>query len=188
MAAWDPDAYNRALYFSGLAHGDQRVPGTQISYLMHLSQVCQEALGAVVADPSLEGDLVMQCALLHDTIEDTTTTREAVAEAFGEVIAGGVDALSKRDHGPDGAPWSKSEKMADSLSRILRQPREIWVVKLADRVTNLQVPPGHWTTEKITAYHHEAEAILAALGSASDHLASRMRVKLTAYRARWAQG
>ena len=185
MARWDPDGYNRALEFAGIAHGDQRVPGTQISYLMHLAQVCQEATGAVLADPSLDGDLVVQCALLHDTLEDTGASRAELVEGFGEAVAAGVDALSKRPHGPDGQPWGKIEKMTDSLSRIVAQPREVWVVKLADRVTNLQVPPAHWSKAKIAAYHKEAEVILATLGSASDHLAERMRTKLSAYTARW---
>ncbi len=185
MAAWDPDLYNRALRFAGEAHGNQTVPGTDISYLMHLCQVCQEAMSAVLADPTLDGDLVMQCALLHDSVEDTETTREAVAEAFGEAVAAGVDALSKRPHGPDGEPWTKDEKMADSLARILGQPREVRVVKLADRITNLQDPPPHWSTDKTARYHREAEQILAALGDASDHLAERMRLKISAYTTHW---
>ncbi len=186
MAAWDPDLYHRALRFAGEAHGDQTVPGTDISYLMHLCQVCQEAMGAVLADPSLDGDLVMQCALLHDSVEDTDATWDDVAKAFGAAVADGVDALSKRDHGPNGEPWGKAEKMTDSLARIQAQPREVWVVKLADRVTNLQTPPAHWSTEKIGRYHKEAEQILAALGPASDHLSERMRQKLAAYTAHWA--
>jgi len=185
MAAWDPDLYNHALTFAGVAHGDQRVPGTDISYLMHLAQVCQEATGAVLADPTLNGDLVVQCALLHDVIEDTTTDRAAITEAFGEAVAAGVDALSKRPVGPEGQPWGKIEKMADSLARIVLEPREVWVVKLADRVTNLQVPPSHWSKDKIAAYHREAETILDRLGSASGHLAQRMQAKLKAYRHRW---
>jgi (p)ppGpp synthase/HD superfamily hydrolase len=186
VAAWDPDLYNRALHFAGEAHGEQRVPGTQIAYLMHLCQVCQEAQGAVLADATLDGDLVTACALLHDSVEDTDTTREEVTVAFGEAVAAGVDALSKRSHGPDGQPWGKVEKMGDSLARIQAQPKEVWVVKLADRVTNLQTPPEHWSKEKIAAYHREAEQILSALGAASDHLANRMRSKLTHYRAHWA--
>jgi len=152
---------------------------------MHLAQVCQEATGAVLADPTLNGDLVVQCALLHDVIEDTTTDRAAITEAFGEAVAAGVDALSKRPVGPEGQPWGKIEKMADSLARIVLEPREVWVVKLADRVTNLQVPPSHWSKDKIAAYHREAETILDRLGSASGHLAQRMQAKLKAYRHRW---
>ena len=185
MAAWDPDLYNRTLRFAGVAHGEQTVPGTDISYLMHLCQVCQEAMGAALADPTLDGDLVMQCALLHDCVEDTETTREEVAGVFGEAVADGVDALSKRDQGPNGEPWGKVEKMTDSLARIHEQPREVWVVKLADRVTNLQTPPGHWSVEKIERYHREAELILSSLGEASAHLSARMRAKLAVYEARW---
>lgn len=203
IVPWDPDLYNRALRFAGEAHGEQRVPGTAISYLMHLCQVTQEALGAVLADPSLNGDLVMACALLHDTVEDTDTARTDVAAAFGEAVAAGVDALSKRARGPSGQAWSKAEKMADSLARIRAQPREVWVVKLADRITNLQAPPGSpsappsrlpsagqtgaWSIEKITAYHREAEQILAALGDASPHLSTRMHTKLQAYTVHWAR-
>ena len=185
MAAWDPDLYNRVLRFAGHAHGEQTVPGTEISYLMHLCQVCQEALGAVLTDPTLDGDLVMQCALLHDSVEDTEATREDVAEAFGEAVAAGVDALSKRSHGPDGQPWTKAEQMTDSLARIRQQPSEVWVVKLADRITNLQTPPPHWSVDKIERYHGEAEQILSALGDASGHLSARMVAKLAAYVVHW---
>ena len=65
------------------------------------------------------------------------------------------------------------------------EAREIWVVKLADRVTNLQTPPPHWSKDKIAAYHREAEQILEALGPASDHLSARMRTRLAAYHAHW---
>ena len=181
-AAWDPDLYNRALRFAGDAHRDQKVPGTDISYLMHLCQVCQEAQGAVLADPSLDGDLVVPCALLHDSVEDTPVTAEEVTAAFGEAVGAGVLALSKRKT-IDGRELSKQESMTDSLERIRAQPREVWVVKLADRITNLQPPPPHWNQEKIRAYHAEAERILAALGAASDHLSARMRRKLEQYAA-----
>ena len=185
MPAWSPDLYNEALRFAAEAHGDQKVPGTEVSYIMHLCQVCQEAMGAVLADATLRGDLVMQCALLHDTIEDTAISREEVDHAFGAEVAGGVDALSKRDHGPNGEAWTKAQKMADSLARIRTQAREVWVVKLADRITNLQTPPAHWSTEKIARYHAEAEQILAALGEASAHLSARLEAKLEAYRVHW---
>jgi membrane peptidoglycan carboxypeptidase len=33
---------------------------------------------------------------------------------------------------------TKSSQIQHSLQRILRQPREIWVTKLADRIANLQ--------------------------------------------------
>lgn len=47
-------------------------------------------------------------------------------------VAGGALALTKDENIAD-----KTEKIADSLHRIKLQPRESWMVKLADRVTNL---------------------------------------------------
>jgi (p)ppGpp synthase/HD superfamily hydrolase len=184
---WNPDTYNEALWFAARAHGSQTVPGSEISYILHLCQVCQEAMGAVVADPSLDGNLVMQCALLHDCIEDTDSTHSEVNARFGPSVADGVDALSKRES-IDGKAVSKDEQMADSLARILQQPREVWIVKLADRITNLQTPPSHWNREKIERYHGEAIRILDALGLASPHLSERMANKLDAYRCHFQSG
>ena len=47
---WDCDLYNDTVRFAADAHQGQTVPGSQRPYLLHLSQVCQEALCAVVHD------------------------------------------------------------------------------------------------------------------------------------------
>ena len=73
--------------------------------------------------------------------------------------------------------------MADSLRRIWEQPREVAMVKLSDRITNLQPPPVHWSREKIAAYADEAQEIYDALADASPFLAARFREKLAEYRA-----
>jgi guanosine-3',5'-bis(diphosphate) 3'-pyrophosphohydrolase len=64
--------------------------------------------------------------------------------------------------------------MADSLDRIRKRPRAIWCVKMADRITNLAPPPGHWPHGKIVAYCDEARAILDALRNAHAVLAARL--------------
>jgi hypothetical protein len=66
--------------------------------------------------------------------------------------------------------------------RLLKQPREIRMVKLADRITNLQPPPpSHWTPERITSYREEAVEILKTLKDASPHLAARLEEKIERY-------
>ncbi len=52
------------------------------------------------------------------------------------------------------------------------------MVKLADRIVNLQPPPGHWTREKRAASLDEAGLILARLGEASQSLAGRLGQKM----------
>jgi (p)ppGpp synthase/HD superfamily hydrolase len=71
--------------------------------------------------------------------------------------------------------------MRDSLARIRAQPAEVWMVKLADRITNLQAPPHYWTREKIRAYRAEAREIHAQLGAACDVLGPRLLEKIEAY-------
>jgi (p)ppGpp synthase/HD superfamily hydrolase len=137
--------------------------------------VAMEVTAALAVEEGLDGDLAVQCALLHDVIEDTEITFQQVGQEFGPQVAHGVLALSKDP------TLCNSEQLMDSLKRIMLEPNEIWVVKLADRITNLQAPPRHWTKEKIVIYHREATEILAKLGSASLVLAERLADKIERY-------
>lgn len=173
---FSPDLYLRALRFAAAAHGAQKVPGSDLPYVVHVCAVAAEVIAALGHEPHDDPDLGVACALLHDVVEDTAVPIAAVAAEFGSAIAAGVLALTKN------AALPKEQRMRDSLERIRRERREVWMVKLADRITNLQPPPSHWTAEKCRSYRLEAETILEALGSASEHLAARFRDRLAAYR------
>jgi len=180
---WSADKYNHAIRFAGQWHIGQTIPGTDIAYIVHLAQVCQRAILGAWIDSKLNINLVMQCALLHDVIEDTECTYDIVQAEFGTDIADGVLALSKQTS-IDGTPLSKREQMLDSLDRIQRQPKEIWVVKLADRITNLQEPPAHWYKKegKIAGYLEEANIIFERLSPANDFLAKVLYDKMRLYK------
>jgi (p)ppGpp synthase/HD superfamily hydrolase len=175
-AGFDPDLYVKALRFAAAAHASQRVPGTDLPYLVHVCSVTAEVLAVLPHERPARPDLAVPCALLHDVVEDTGTPLERLREVFGDDVAAGVDALTKR------AELPKAERMADSLARIAQAPPEIGMVKLADRITNLAPPPPAWTPEKCRAYRVEAEQILAALGGTSALLAARLRARIEAYR------
>ena len=170
-----PDLYARALWFAAAAHGDQRVPGNGFPYVVHLAMVTHELCGALTADRALDPALAIPVGVLHDVLEDTATTLAAVQTAFGDRVLAGVLALSK-----DGS-LPKEQRMADSLRRIREAPREVWVVKLADRTANLLPPPKDWTAEKAAKYRDEAGQILAALGEASPYLAARLADRIARY-------
>ncbi len=167
--------YNRAIDFAARAHGDQKVPGKPYSYVVHLSNVAMEILIASQHEPDMDLDLALTCALLHDTLEDTTITYQEIKKNFGPGVAEGVIALTKS------GSLAKNEAMIDSLERILRLPREIGMVKLADRITNLQHPPDHWNEEKIKNYKNEAQIILEKLGHSSSYLAQRLYDRIQTY-------
>ena len=175
VSAWSEEDFIAAYRFAAEAHVGQNYPGTEISYLMHLSFVTMEIQSALRFESGLDERLAMQCAILHDVIEDTDRDYEQVRAAFGERVADGVRALTKNSELP------KAEAMADSLERIREQPREVWLVKLADRISNLQKPPHYWSKEKIERYRDEARRIHAALGEASDSLSRRLQVKIDRY-------
>lgn len=175
---WEQDRYVQALNFASDAHRGQLVPGSQRPYDTHLAKVAMEVIAALAHAPTADGNLAVACALLHDTLEDTEATFLAINAAFGSAVAHGVLALTKNKSLP------KEEQMPDSLNRILQNPTEVAMVKLADRITNLAPPPSHWTREKCTAYREEAKTILATLGHANAYLAERLAAKIEAY-AQW---
>lgn len=173
---WNPDTYIKAWNFASIAHGQQFVPGTTIPYLNHVGLVAMEVMTAITqCDHIASPDLAIACALLHDTLEDTNITYENLKSDFGQTVANGVLALTKNKTLP------KETRMIDSLARIKMQPPEIAMVKLADRITNLQPPPSHWSFGKINNYRNEARTILIEIGSANQYLRDRLRAKIECY-------
>jgi guanosine-3',5'-bis(diphosphate) 3'-pyrophosphohydrolase len=173
---WNQELLKTALDFAARAHGEQRVPGTGFPYVVHVVKVATEVLVAGEGEPAAAVDLALACALLHDTVEDAGVPVEVLRRNFGDAVAAGVSALSKDESLP------KGERMADSLRRIQAQPRPVWWVKLADRITNLEPPPPGWALEKRRAYLAEARTIHQALASSSAALGRRLELKIAEYR------
>jgi len=177
LIAWDQEKTIKAWNFASMAHNGQCVPGTKIPYINHIGIVAMEAMAAITHSNHIASpDLLVSCALLHDTIEDTDVSVDEIEQEFGTDVANGVLALSK-----DATLPTKAEQMRDSLRRIKLEPKEVWMVKLADRITNLQPPPKHWDKAKIVTYREEAACILAALGAANQYLADRLSNKINNY-------
>lgn len=169
--------YQHAIKFAAEKHAEinQTIPGTNLPYVVHLSNVAMEILIASAETKHFDIGFAIQVALLHDTLEDTHATFEDLKEKFGIAVAHAVSALTKRNDIP------KNEKMKDSLNRIKKLSKEVWSVKLADRITNLQVPPSHWSLEKKQAYQKEAIQILQELNGANLYLENRLKDKIEEY-------
>ncbi len=170
------ELYQSAMKFAGEKHSAQKVPGTKANYLLHIANVSMEVIMAHKEDPIFDLELALPIAILHDTIEDTDATLEEIESEFGQEVAKGVLALTKSD-----AFETKQEKMADSLNRISSGPKEFGIVKLADRITNLQEPPVSWSNDKKRAYQIEAKEILNSLGSSNQYLKERLKSKIENY-------
>ena len=181
---WSQDKYIRAYRFAAEAHNGQLVPGTALPYIVHISLVAMEMTAALALEQVNNPNLAVQVALLHDTIEDTAVTYNDLKEQFGTAVADGVMALTIDETiGPELGKFERRwMQLEDYISRIKPQPREIWMVKMADRITNLQPPPEHWDNRMIKRYREGAEVICRELASASKFLGERLRVKIDRYR------
>ena len=170
--------YIEILNFAAIAHGEQKTP-KGLPYLAHITCVAMEVINACEKSKLDEKktNLAISCALLHDVIEDTNISYNELYVKFGEEIANGVEALTK-----DKTLSSKQEQMRDSIERLLTQSYEVQMVKLADRITNLTIPPKHWDNEKIKAYQKEASFILSCLGNSNIYLAQRLKEKIEEYK------
>ncbi len=179
------DLYRNALYFACKAHNEQKMPASELPYFLHISEVMSETLIAFQetqkekkdekSDGNLNQKLGVLVAILHDTVEDTSVTLEEIEKQFGKEVKDGVWAMTKDESLP------KEEQMNDSLEKLLREPKEVQYVKLADRIVNLKEPPHYWNAEKRQKYHKEAKLILEKLGNSNQYLAKRLEEKIKNY-------
>jgi len=169
--------YQEAIRFATYKHVEkkQTVKGTRLPYVVHLSNVAMELFAAAINTPGFDLDYAIQVALLHDTVEDTDTTFDEIKEKFGNEIAKGVLAMTKNEKLP------KEMQIPDSLTRIKKLRKEVWAVKLADRLTNLQAPPKKWSKGKIRKYQEDSKLIHHALREGNEYLAKRLKEVIRDY-------
>ncbi len=167
------DNIKKAWFFAANAHKKDFYPSSNLPYLVHLGDVAFEIFG--VRESLKDFELALTCAILHDVIENTSTTYEDIRDEFGKSVADGVLALTKDKSLP------KSKQLIDSLQRILQQPFEIGAVKMADRICNLSTPPRHWDSQKIKEYAKEAKLIYDYLYHTNSPLAKRLKRKIQNY-------
>lgn len=167
--------YQNAIKFAGEKHYNHKMPSVKANYLVHISNVAMEVLIASFHTKNFDVNLAIQVALLHDTLEDTDTSFNELEDEFGISIAKGVLALTKDEY------VSLNEQMEDSIQRIKTFPNEIWAVKLADRITNMQTPPSHWHKDRKLRYQKESEFIYQELKTGNAYLAKRLKEKIKIY-------
>ena len=135
----DEALLNRAYVYAMRAHGNQK-RASGAPYISHPLEVA-----AILTDLKLD-DATIVAALLHDTIEDTETTREEIDKLFGSQIGQLVEGLTKIQKLD---LVSKKAAQAENLRKLLLAIADdvrVLLIKLADRLHNMRT------------LHHMAEA------------------------------
>ncbi len=127
----DEALLNKAYVYSMQKHGHQkRASGDP--YFSHPLEVA-----AILTDMHLD-EATIAVALLHDTIEDTTATRQEIDELFGPETGKLVDGLTKLKKLD---LVSKKAEQAENLRKLLLAISDdirVLLVKLADRLHNMR--------------------------------------------------
>ncbi|MFD7153201.1 HD domain-containing protein [Kribbella sp. NPDC059898] len=120
-------------------HGGQVRPAGE-AYSEHLLQVVDVLVrGLGVTDVDL-----LRAGLLHDVVEDTEGTIEELGERFGERTAGFVGAVTI---GPEGR--------TAYLDKLAHASRDVLLLKLSDRYSNVQRLHTHPRVGKQRSYYAE---------------------------------
>ena len=167
--------YQKTIAFAAEHHSQQKMPNG-LSYIVHLSNVAMEVFMAHKQKQDFNLEFALKLALLHDVLEDTPLTFKELKADFGNEVAIGVLALTKNDK------LDKKDQMDDSLNRILDLGREVAIVKLCDRIINLQKPPKKWGMAKIKSYHSQAIQIIERLKGKNEYLDKRINEKIEQYK------
>lgn len=118
----------RALAFARQAHAGQVRKYTGEPYINH----CEAVAELVRSVPGHTPEMVA-AALLHDTIEDTGTTRDQIAAEFGEVVAALVMELTDQIPKSSGNRATRKRLEAERLATVSLAAKNI---KLADLIDN----------------------------------------------------
>jgi GTP diphosphokinase / guanosine-3',5'-bis(diphosphate) 3'-diphosphatase len=135
VKSYDPsaneDAINRAYVFSMKAHGSQmRASGDP--YFSHPVEVA-----GLLSQMKLDAASIIT-GLLHDTVEDTVATLEDIERSFGPDIARLVDGVTKLSRIELQSDQTKQAENFRKLVLAMSEDIRVLLVKLADRLHNMQ--------------------------------------------------
>ena len=126
---------------------------------------------------------VLAAALLHDTVEDTATTRDEIEKRFGPAVAGIVMEVT------DDKSLPKRERKQLQIEHAPHLSTGAKLVKLADKISNvtdvIERPAEDWDEQRRREYVEWGLAVVAglrgvnsALENRFDHVVERAKTSL----------
>jgi guanosine-3',5'-bis(diphosphate) 3'-pyrophosphohydrolase len=165
--------FQEAVSFAARAHRNQLRKDGRTPYVAHVIRV---ALTVRVVF-GCEDAVALQAAILHDTIEDTTTDYDDIIERFGEDVAACVSALTKNMALPE---YEREREYDARLAKATWQAR---LVKLADAYDNLCDVADFSEKDKAkktaSAVERARRALALSVGDVSQASVARARESLT---------
>lgn len=126
----------------------------------------------LTAEGGVKDLVVLQAALLHDTVEDTDTSFEELEEKFGTAVTAIVREVTDDKNLP------KDERKRLQIVHSAHSSFEAKLVKLADKLYNLRdlcrSTPVGWTPERVQEYFEWAKKVVDGLRGACPALEAEL--------------
>lgn len=148
----------KATHFAAQKHSTQRRKNADASpYINHPIEVAAH-LSRVGC---IDDEEILIAALLHDTIEDTQTTKEDIVAEFGERVANLVLECT------DDKTLEKMERKRLQIVNAAHKSPDAKVIKISDKTCNLRSilsdPPKGWSLHRQQEYFLWAQEVVAGL-------------------------
>jgi len=159
----------KAADFTARKHKDQRRDGKdQIPYINHPIGVAH----ILTSEAGIDDPVVIQAALLHDTVEDTDTTLDEIEEHFGKAVRDVVGELTDNMNLP-----KAEQKRMQAVNAPHKSPRAK-LVKLADKLYNLRdlqrSPPENRSEAQINQTFLWASYVVYGLKGTNEKLETKL--------------
>ena len=160
-----------AYAFAAILHADQRIKADRPApYVIHLCRVA-----ALTAEETSDPETIA-AAVLHDSVEDTPTSLNEIADRFGPRVAELVDWLTDD---PQIEDLPTDLRKARQAEKIAEAPEAAKLIKAADQLDNIRGRLdafAHWPVERHKLYLRGARRVVAACAGAAPILGPRFDV------------
>ena len=165
------EAVIKAANFAAIKHKDQkRKNKTGTPYINHPIGVAN----ILTSEGEIIDSIVLQAALLHDTVEDTETSISEIGEIFGEKVQSIVAEVT------DDKSLPKEKRNEMQIETAFKKSPEANLVKLADKLHNLRslddvdgVPVG-WEEERVKQYFQWAFKVVKGLRGSNANIEAEL--------------
>lgn len=163
-----------AASFAAFKHSEQRRKDADATpYINHPLEVAR-----ILAEAEVNDVEVLMAAILHDTIEDTDTTADELAERFSERVCGLVLEVT------DDKSLPKLERKRLQVLKAPTKSDNAKMIKLCDKIANLRdlkSSPPDWNEARIGAYLQFAEMVAGGCAGASEALDTKFAKEREAF-------
>lgn len=154
-----------AASFAAKKHAGQRRKGNDAApYINHPLEVTN----LLASVGQIDDYDVLIAALLHDTIEDTETTKDEINEKFGATVTKYVSEVT------DDKSLPKAERKQLQIAHAPHISTGAKLVKLADKISNVrdvtENPPDGWSVERRLEYLVWGEKVVAGMRGVNENL------------------